>query len=205
MSTVEIAKNVRGRLATYKEHRIGTVKKQALLILLGGLSLSLSGSPRTSWKILGALIKEWRELGRQSAERVVNSLYASKLVEVKENANGTLTLVLSEKGRQRALTYDIVRMKIQTPPRWDNRWRIVSFDIPEDEKAARDSFREHLFRLGFYELHRSVFIHPFDCLEELLYIAGLYGVGTYIHFILAVHVDNEAKLKRFFGLSSQNS
>src|SRR3989344_6630878 len=123
-------------------------------MLAGGLALSLSGSPRTSWKILGALAKEWRELGRQSAERAINSLYASKLLEVREGAEGALTLVLSEDGKRRALTYNLIHMKIKVPAVWDRMWRIISFDVPEHEKIIRDSLRGHLFRLNFYELHK---------------------------------------------------
>ncbi len=200
MSKQEITKDLREKLSSYREHRIGVTKKKVLLLLLGGLSLSLSGSPRTSWKVLGALVNEWRELGRQSTERAINSLYASKLIEVKEESGGKLTLTLSENGKQRALTYDIVHMKISVPKVWDKLWRVISFDIPEDEKPVRDSLREHLFRLGFYELQKSVFIHPFECLDEIRYIAGLYGAGKYIRYILAVHVDNEVFLKNFFSI-----
>ncbi len=200
MSRKETLKNIRDRLARHRNHRIGAAKKKALLLLLSGLTLGLSGSPRTSWRILGALTNEWKELGRQAAERAVNSLYSSKLVEAKENNDGTLTLVLNEKGKKRALTYDTFRMKIKTPSTWDRLWRIVSFDVPEDEKPARDSLREHLFRLGFYELHKSVFIYPFECLDEIKFVAGLYDAGKYIHYILAIHVDSEEELKSFFGL-----
>ena len=200
MSKEEIVKDIRGRLAAYKEQRMGEVKKKALLMLLGGLSLGLSGSPKTSWKILGSLTKEWKEIGRQSAERVINSLYASRLVEIKENTDGTLTLVLSEGGRKKALTYDLVRMKVPVPTVWGRMWYIVSFDIPEVKKQARDSFREHLFRLGFFELHKSVFVYPFNCLDQLKYIAGLYDVGKYIRFIVAAHIDTEENLKKFFHL-----
>ncbi|KKW11619.1 MAG: Transcriptional regulator, PaaX family protein [Parcubacteria group bacterium GW2011_GWA2_49_9] len=203
MSKQEKMKEVRDKLARHKDCRIGIAKRKALLLLLGGLTLGLSGSPRTSWKIVQGMNKEWKELGRQAAERVVNSLYASELVEAKENADGTATLTLSEKGRKKALTYDIVRMKIPVPSRWDRLWRIVSFDVPEDEKSARDSLREHLFRLGFYELQKSVFIYPYECLSEIQFIAGLYNVGKYIRYILAVHIDNEKMLKDFFGMNQE--
>src|SRR3989344_3159507 len=146
----ETVKNVRDRLARHNERRMGIAKKKVLLLLFGGLSLGLSGSPRTSWKLIGAMTKEWEELSRQATERAVNSLYASKLVAVKDNLDGTLTLVLSEDGKKKALQYNLHRMKIKKPPVWDKRWRMISFDIPEDEREARDAFREYLLNLGFY-------------------------------------------------------
>src|SRR3989338_9411810 len=143
-TTQKTTKNIRDRLARYKERRMGIVKKRVLLLLFGGLSLGLSGSPRTSWKIIGGMTKEWKELSRQAAERAVNSLYASKLVAAEANDDGTLTLTLSEDGKKRALKYNLHRMKIQRPSVWDKLWRMISFDIPEDEREARDAFREHI-------------------------------------------------------------
>ncbi|MDO8536781.1 MAG: hypothetical protein Q7R94_00865 [bacterium] len=201
MSTMpKTAKNIRDRLARYKERRMGITKKKVLLLLFGGLSLGLSGSPRTSWKIIGGMTKEWKELSRQAAERAVNSLYASKLVAAEANADGTLTLTLSEDGKKRALKYNLHRMKIQRPSVWNKLWRMISFDIPEDEREARDAFREHILNLGFYELHRSFFIYPFPCDKELEYIIELYDLRKYVRVITATHIDNESVIKKFFGL-----
>lgn len=196
----ETAKNVRNRLARHKEKRMGATKKKVLLLLLGGLSLGLSGSPRTSWKIIGEMTKEWKELSRQSAQRAINSLYASKLAGVKENSDGTFTLILNEEGRKKALTYDLIRMKIKVPSKWDGLWRMISFDVPVDKKEVRDSLREHLLRLGFYEMHQSLFIHPFECRNEIEYIVELYDARKYVRFILATDIDNELHIKKFFHL-----
>jgi hypothetical protein len=200
VASQETAENIRNRLARHKERRMGIAKKKVLMLLFGGLALGLSGSPRTSWKVIGGMVKEWKELSRQAAERAVNSLYASKLVSVKENYDGTLTLVLSEDGRKKALRYNLNRMKIQKPSVWDKRWRMISFDIPEDEREARDAFREHLLNLGFYELHRSFFIYPFPCAQEIEYIIELYDLRKYVRVITATHIDNELAVKKFFGL-----
>jgi hypothetical protein len=200
-STQEHVKNVRDRLARYKEKRMGLKKKRILLLLLAGITIGLSGSPRTTWKMIGAVQKEWRELGRQAAERSLNSLYTSKLVDAKENPDGTLTLVLTEKGRKRALTYNIGKLKISQPTAWDKLWRVISFDIPEDEKPSRDAIRGHLLAAGFYELHNSVLVYPFECRKELEFITELYDARKYVRFILATNIDNEAELKNFFNVS----
>ncbi len=196
----EAVKNVRDRVARHKDLRVGTTKKKMLLLLLGGLSLGLSGSPRTSWKILGAMTSEWKELSRQGAERAINSLYASRLVATKENDDNTFTLVLTEKGKKKTLTYDLTRIKIGKPQKWDKVWRLVAFDVPVGKKAVRDSLREHLLRLGFYEFQQSLFLHPFDCLQEVTYITELYDARRYVRFMLVSYIDNELDVKHFFGM-----
>lgn len=196
-STVQ---NVRNRLSRHKERRVGTTKKKVLLLLLGGLALGLSGSPRTSWRVIGAMTKEWRELTKQAAERAINSLYASKLVDARENSDGTLTLVLAEKGRKRALTYDFSRMKVKKPARWDELWRLFTFDVPIPKKEVRDGLRERFLALGFCELQQSVFIYPYDCSAEVEYLVELYDARKYVRSFLVSKVDNELHLKKFFRM-----
>ena len=200
--SVEKVRNVRDRLARHKERRVGAVKKKILLLLAGGVALGLSGSPRTYWKIASVMRKEWGELTKQSAERAVNALYASKLVDAKENGDGTFTLIMSEKGRKKDLTYDLYRLKIKIPAVWDKQWRLVSFDVPVGKKQLRDSLREHLLGLGFYEFQQSVFIHPFDCTEEIEYLIELYDARKYVRLFLVTKADNELHLKKFFGLET---
>ena len=198
----EVKRNIRSRIARRKEQRMGITKKKVLILLLGGISLGLSGSPRTSWKIIGAMAQEWKELNKQATERAINSLYASKLVGAKENSDGAFTLFLNEGGKKKALTYNLSSMKVEIPAVWDRRWRIISSDIPEDKKVIRDTIRGHFLRLGFYELHDSVFIYPFDCFKEVEYISELYDGRKHIRCIIATYIDNEPQLKKFFRLSS---
>ncbi len=198
----EIAENVRVRVARRKERRMGVAKKKVLMLLLGGLSLGLSGSPRTSWKIFGAMTKEWKTLNKQAAERAINSLYTSRLIGAKENTNGTFTLILSEGGKKKALTYDLSSMKVEMPAVWDRLWRIISSDIPEDKKVIRDAIRGHFLKLGFYELHDSVFVYPFDCFKEVEYISELYDTRKHLRCIIATYIDNEPQLKKFFRMNN---
>ena len=106
---------------------------------------------------------------------------------------------LLKRGRQWALTYQIENMRIHAPKNWDEKWRIVMFDIPERFKKVRDILRIHLRSLGFEELQKSVFVHPFPCINEIEYIAKHYGIGKYVRFIIAESIDNEQYVKRRFS------
>lgn len=52
--------------------------------------------------------------------------------------------------------------------KWNGKWLIVVFDIPEKKKRDRDILRNKLYELGFGKLQRSVFISPFDIYEDLV-------------------------------------
>lgn len=180
--------------------RKGIIQQRILLLLWGGLALSLSRSPRTQFKILEGMIKEWKNIPEANIRRAINSLYASRLVGTTENRDGTITLFLTEKGKKSALTYNVNTMKIKRPATWDGKWRVVASDIPEKKKKARDALRSHLLNIGFHPLQRSVFVCPFECRNEVEYIVELYQIRSHVRVMTAETIDNELHLKHLFKL-----
>lgn len=163
--------------------------------------MSCSRSPQKSWRIIKGIRESWREITKQAAERAINALYESRMLEARDNMDGTITLVLNEKGKKKALTFKAGVMKINCAGPWDGKWRVVIFDIPEDERDARDALRERLEYMGFFVLQRSVFAHPFDCRDEVEFLIELYGIREYVRFMIVQYIDNEAHLKKFFKLN----
>ena len=179
---------------------VGATQQKIVLLLLGGLALGLTRSPKQYFRVAKEIRKEWRAINRQSLERAIRALYTSKLVETKDNRDGTLTLVLSDEGRERALIYNLEKMEIIRPDHWDGKWRIVMFDVPEKIKRVRDALRMHFKGMGFYEFQKSVFVHPHPCKKEIEYIMEFYNARRYIRFIIATEIDNALELKKHFGL-----
>jgi len=178
----------------------GVNQQKILLLLFGGIALGLSGSPKRYFQILDSITKEWKEIDRRMLKRAIKKLYESKLIKEKENPDGTVTLVLTDKGKQKALTYDLGKMEIKKPKQWDKKWRVVLFDIPEKIKKTREAIRIHLKNLGFYEFQKSVFVHPYDCKNEIDYLIEFYDVRKFVRFIIADSLDNELHLKKHFDL-----
>lgn len=187
-------KNKKGRT------RKGTVQRKAILLLSAGLALGLTRSPKQYFRIVSEVSKEWQNIDREALNRAINSLYKSKLVSTKDNHDGTLTLILSKEGKRLALCYDIENMEIKNPTRWDGRWRIVMFDIPEPLKHVRESLRMHFKNMGFYEFQKSVFVHPHPCAKEIEYIMEYYQVRKHLRFIVASEIDNAIELRKHFNI-----
>lgn len=188
------------QIESRKQPRIGETKQKVLLLLLGGLALGLSRSPKQYFRIVKEIGREWKEINRQSLDRAVRSLHKSRLVEIKNNSNGTTTMILSKKGKKIALAHDIFNMKIKKPRKWDYRWRILMFDVPEKMKKIREAFRMHLKQMEFYEFQKSVFVHPYPCQDEFEYIVEFYNARRYMRFVVAEEIDNVLELKKHFGL-----
>ena len=180
---------------------LGDTQRKILLLLLGGLALGLSRSPKTSFKIIKGITEEWKEIDRQSLRRAIRSLYKTKLISEKQNMDGTMTLILTDRGKQKALTYDLDEMKIKKPKVWDRKWRVVLFDIPDNRKKIREALRGYLKNMQFYEFQESVFIHPYDCEDEINYLIEFYDIRKFVRFIIAESLDNELHLKHHFKFS----
>ena len=179
--------------------RRGLNREKILLLLLGGLTLGLTRTPKGYFKILKNIHKAWREIDSKALKSAIDSLYRSKLLEQRNNSDGTTTFMLSAEGKKVALTYNLENMTVSKHP-WDKKWRIVIFDIPEKLKKVRDALRYHLKRLGFIELQHSVFVLPFECRNEIEYIIEFYNARRFIRFIEAHYIDNELDLKHKFRL-----
>lgn len=197
---MSIRRKRNGKEAKGSRLRIGPRQQKMLLLLLSGLALSCSRSPKQSWHIIKGAQESWKEITKRAAEYAINKLYESKLLETRENADGTTTLVLSDAGKKKALTYQANNMKIDCAGIWDRKWRVVIFDVPEDEREARDALREHLESMGFFVLQRSVFVHPFNCQDEIDFLIELHDIRKYVRFMVVEYIDNEAHLKKFFKL-----
>jgi CRISPR-associated endonuclease Cas2 len=181
-------------------YKFGPVQRKVLLTLLGGVALGLSSSPRAYYRTLRQLKGEWQKINQQNFTRSIKKMSAEKLLEEKILADGSFKLVLTPKGRQQAKLLSLLGSSInfKKPKRWDGKWRIVIFDIPEDDRVFRDILRSHLCELGFRKLQNSVFVSPYPFEKPILELIGLYSANSYVRVITAIKIDNEENLKKHF-------
>lgn len=90
-------------------------------------------------------------LVRKSFEK----LRRERLIEMKETKNGTL-VVLTENGKKKVLQFNLEDLKTLPQEKWDGKWRMIIFDIPENLKRARHSLRNKFKEWNFYPLQKSV-------------------------------------------------
>jgi len=179
---------------------LGPTAQKVLVLLFGGLALGLTSSPDRYFRIIRTIRKDFEKINRYALHRTIRNLYRSKLVNVKENADDTVTLVLTDKGRVKALTYNIENVNVPDMKRWDKQWRVVMFDIPERYKKPRDALSKTLKKAGFYKFQKSVFVHPFECKNEVDFVVEFFNLRPYVRYMLASHIDNELDIKQHFNL-----
>ena len=85
--------------------------------------------------------------------------------------------------------------------KWDKKWRVVIFDVPQEMHSQRNWLRKKLKTLGFFMLQKSVFVFPHSCEEELGDICSYLDVSDYVDIIVADSIGfQEQEIKKFFGL-----
>lgn len=183
-----------------RRQRVGAAGQKILLLLLGGLALGLSGSPTRYMRILRTIRREWREIDRHELYRAIRRLYQSKLLKCVEHPDGSTEMMLTREGERIALRYKIDELCINRSSRWDGKWRVIIFDIPEKMKYLRDMLRDRLRQLGLAELQKSVFVHPYECRNEIDFVIEYYNIRRFVRFIEATYIDNELHLKKRFDL-----
>lgn len=178
--------------------RVGATQQKILLMLFTGIAIGLTASPFKHGKIIRAAIKEWKDIDEKALDRSIRKLYESKLVAEKVNQDGSITLLLNDAGKERALRFSLDTMSVVRPKKWDGKWRMVLFDIPERQKKLRDVFRRHLQRIGFYEFQKSVFVFPYPCDDELDFLIEFHHAKRYVRTITVESIDNEPHLLSHF-------
>lgn len=175
-------------------------KKKILLVLLAGIAVSLSRSPRKTGYILHKIPKALRDIDKDHLYRCIKEFKHEKLVSYHEDKDGDITLQLSKDGEQYAIRNSLESMAIHRPLHWDAQWRVIMFDIPEKKRQARDSLRNKLRELGFYELQHSVWVHPFPCEKEIEFIVEVFEIRRYVRYAELTHLTNDAEVRLHFKL-----
>lgn len=114
--------------------------------------------------------------------------------------DGKKFLRLTEKGKLKLIRLEQYNFQFKKPKKWDNKWRIVIFDIPQKKRLQRDNLRFTLKQIGFVKLQNSVWVFPYDC-EELVTLLKLdFKIGKDILYIIADKIENDKILKKYFEL-----
>lgn len=89
---------------------------------------------------------------------------------------------LTQKGRQ--LAEYILKAKKSTVQKWDGKYRVVVFDIPEKEKGFRNWLRQELYLLKYKKLQKSVFVSKFPITPDIVKEIKRKKMSNYVNYLL---------------------
>ncbi len=146
-------------------------QRDELLILIDSIGEFLFTPHRAIWKYLTEV------LAISSARATLSRIQKEGYIK-RGNKKKGITFLLSRKGKELLETLSLIVPEKEK--RWDGKWRLVSFDIPEEEHKARRELRQELKKLGFGRMHRSVWISPHNVLEKVEKLLAFQKYREYI-------------------------
>ncbi len=132
----------------------------------------------------------------RSNQSAIYRLIKAGLIEIVEADEGNVYR-LTKKGKMEAL---ILKAKLPLVSKWDGKWRIVIFDIPEKAKKERDTLRKLLLKNDFKKWQASVYISPRSINREAIEYLKETGLFDYIRFARIDELDDDKDLKERFKI-----
>ncbi|KKP32820.1 MAG: hypothetical protein A2312_00110 [Candidatus Staskawiczbacteria bacterium RIFOXYB2_FULL_32_9] len=191
------------------QRRYGEVTKDVLLLMAvaGIITVTVVLSPNLLYNIAKEIIKikkkdwKYKNADPKRLSRSLAGLNKNKIIILKEN-NGKFIVELTERGKKIVKEMQYENMRIEKPNKWDKKWRIIIFDIPEGQRRiARDALRDKLKKLGFYLIQKSVWVYPYPCEKEIQLLCEMFEINPYVNIITAEKIYNDDTVRKYFGLS----
>ncbi len=180
-----------------------SLTKEILFIAAAGpiilSSLFLPNAPQ----MLKPLIKwrkNWNKIDRHLIRNAIKRLNNKRLVALTQKSDN-LYIEITENGRKLIKNFDYDNLMLPRPKKWDKKWHLVIFDIPEKKKRERRAFSLKLKNMGLYPLQESAFIYPYDCQNEVDFVCEFLSISRYVNYCTIENIDKkEGELRRIFNL-----
>lgn len=185
----------------FKENRTAkTITNATLgLIAIGGILTFGAAFPALIGEIGKIRSRQKRESYQRYQQMWFNfqRLKKERSLEFVKEKDGYLIYKISERGKEKIKKFVFGELKISTSKIWDNKWRLVIFDIPEIKRKERNALRRKLTELGFYQCQKSAWIYPFACEQEIEFIKDILNIKPFVKIFLVDKIDDGKVIYHF--------
>lgn len=108
-------------------------------------------------------------------------------------------LRLTEKGERELESLTLASQKTRRR-KWDGKWRVLIFDIPDRRRNVRDKVRSTLRMIGFERLQDSVWIHPYDCEDHMTLLKADFKIGREMLYMVVDALEGDDWLRKKFSV-----
>ncbi|HEY4505515.1 MAG TPA: hypothetical protein VJG67_02395 [Candidatus Paceibacterota bacterium] len=109
-------------------------------------------------------------------------------------------LKITKRGEEELNRVELNDWKIEKPKKWDGRWRMLIFDIPEYKRLVRDKVRQTLLHIGFVKVQQSVWVYPYDCEDLISLLKADFSIGKDLLYLIVDSMENDKNFRKIFGL-----
>ena len=125
-------------------------------------------------------------LERYTIYQTVNRLRKNGFIKtIKEKDENKIILKLTQKGK-----YQIEIERILENEKWDGKWRLVIFDIPEKKRRLRNTLRQRLKEWGFKYWQKSLWVSKKELEEPLRKFIDELGLSDWVLVAVTDNIGN---------------
>lgn len=191
MGILEESGRKRKKRRDLKKAILQTVKAAALV----GVAIAAPNVPAALYK-LGIIRFDKQDSSTVSRTRrqLIRSGYIGE-------QNGFLRI--TAKGQTMLRKLEMSETLKRRPRRWDGRWRMLIFDVPEYRKGIREKIRRSLDHIGFVRVQDSVWIYPYDCEDFIVLLKADFKIGKDVLYMIVDELEGDRWLKKHFDLPAR--
>ena len=180
-----------------QRHRKEKIQQYVLAAIGVAGSLALAAAAPNVAGMFARTISNLPQM-RSRTRSAANKLAQKGLIRFVERDRRTVLEITPEGSRVLAL--ELAKKSLAKKRKWDGRYRIVAFDIPQRLKKRRDTLRRTVRSLGFLHLQHSMWVFPYDCEELVMLLKSELKLGKYIVYMIADEIENDGWIRRHFKL-----
>jgi len=186
-------------IARKKRHK-GYIQQAILAtVALSGVALIAAIAPGVP-TALAKLPSMQRARLRARYRTALGRLAALGLVAF-ERKGGKSYARITDAGRKKlAFELEKGKLNLSRKRRWNRRWRVIIFDVPERRRKTRDRLRLLMQKLGFVRLQDSVWVFPYDCEDFIVLLKAELKIGSAVLYMVVEEIENDKHLRKHFGL-----
>lgn len=134
---------------------------------------------------IGSLIRLLKEFGHndQAVRAAISRMSKQGWVQAEKRGNKSY-YSLTERGVKR-IEEAAKRIYKLHPEKWDGKWRILIYTIPEEKRNLRDELRKELVWSGFGTISNSCWISPNNLEKQVYNLIEKYDIEPYVDFFIA--------------------
>ncbi len=179
--------------------RLGAFQAAALTVVALGVVVFIASTAPNAAQLL-RFFPGYKKGARFNFRiKSVLSRLATKGLVVFVEKGGKRYARITEDGKH-MLNLETARMQVVKKKRWDRRWRLVIFDIPERRRSVRIRLRKFMVSCGFERLQDSVWAYPYDCEDLIALVKAEFRIGADALYLIVEQMEHDKHLREHFHL-----
>lgn len=163
------------------------------LFELGMITVNTFLSPKYNFdESAGMFLIDWQksdstEFKRETIRQGIKRLQKQGIVKIENNKT-----FLSNLGRK---LLEKIKIRNKTlNKKWDGKYRLVIFDIPEKKSITRNWLREELYLMNYSQLQKSVFVGKYLLTEDIIKDIKLRKIEKFVNYLLVDKIYDDSKI-----------